>query len=212
MQPPSRPSFLPSGTMGRGHNYHGRGYEHCGPGHAPSPYLGNRYFGPPHGRGTARSFTPHHQVNQLHQTPTRPIAPCGRGYASHGPATYTAPRTCQQFRQQHRHTRSGRGQTVHRNLSSNNHQNYFQDHYYTDDSFQDTSTDYDAEDHFFAAQEQPTEADLPYLPSIQEHHPLSLADPSAQNDTQQDQFFSMEGVSTYDNSDAYTPNDWLQDY
>ena len=41
MQPPSRPSFLPSGTMGRGCNYLRRGYEHCGPGHAPSPYLGN---------------------------------------------------------------------------------------------------------------------------------------------------------------------------
>ena len=41
MQPPSRPSFLPSGTMGRGRNYHHRGCEHCGPGHAPSPYSGN---------------------------------------------------------------------------------------------------------------------------------------------------------------------------
>ena len=45
MQPPSRPSFLSSGTMGRGRNYHGRGYEHRGPGHAPSLHSGNRYHG-----------------------------------------------------------------------------------------------------------------------------------------------------------------------
>ena len=41
MQPPSRPSFLPCGTMGRGRNYHGRGYKHRSPGHAPSPHSGN---------------------------------------------------------------------------------------------------------------------------------------------------------------------------
>ena len=97
MQPPSRPSFLSSGTMGHGRNYHGRGYEHRGPGHAPSLHSGNRYLGSPHGRCAARSFTPHRQVNQLHQTPTRHIAPRGHGYASHGPATYTSPCTHQQF-------------------------------------------------------------------------------------------------------------------
>ena len=201
MQPPSRPSFFPSCTMGRGPNYHGRGYEHRSPDHAPSSHLGNRYFGPPCRRGTARSFTPHCQVNQPHQTPTRPIAPHGRGYASHGPATYTAPHTRQQFRQQQRQTRSGTGPTARRNLFSNNNQNYFQDHYYNDDPFQDTPTDCDADDHFFVAQEQPTEADLPYHPSIDEQHQPSLDAPSAPNDTQQDQFFSMEGVNTYDNSD-----------
>ena len=212
MQPPSRPSFICSGTMGRGRNYHGRAYEHRGPGHAPSLHSSNRYHGSTRGRGAARSFTPHRQVNQPHQTPTRHIAPRGCGYASHGPATYTAPRTRQQFRQQQRQTRSGRGPPARRNLFSNNNQNYLQEHYYVDDPFQDTSIHHDTEDHFFVAPEQPTEADLPYHPSIHEPHQPSSAAPPAPNETQQDQFYSMEGVHAYDNSDPYTQNDWLQDY
>ena len=97
MQPPSHPSFVQSRNMGHGHNYNGHGYQYRGPGQAPSPYLGKRYLGPPHGHGAGRSFTPHHQVNQPHQTPTRFIAPHSHGYASHGPSTYTAPHRCQQF-------------------------------------------------------------------------------------------------------------------
>ena len=62
------------------------------------------------------------------------------------------------------------------------------------------------------APEQPTEADLPYHPSIHEPHQPSSAAPPAPNETQQDQFYSMEGVHAYDNSDPYIQNDWLQDY
>ena len=91
-------------------------------------------------------------------------------------------------------------------MFNNDNQAYFEDHYYTDDSFQDNPTDYDAEDQFFLAQELPTEFNPLYCPLIQELHTSSSAAPSAQNDTQHDQFFAMEDVKTYDDSDAYTPN------
>ena len=194
----------------------------------PPPYYGGgpRGFGSPGGFrggrgpgfGGGRSFTPHRNTHNPHQTPARgpPGAARGRTNPARGGSTFTTPRTRFQQQQHRRQTRSGRdyGRGSHpvarRSLFYADQ--HYNDHYFASDEMDEDNQVYfeegepQEEDQFFAAAPTSTTT-FAAAASVQEHH-YSSSGPAPQEATQ-DHYLADHD----EHYDPYgEPNDWLQDY